>query len=420
MSLVEGVVKAVYDPNWSNILNVNAVFEVVGDIIDIIDPNDPEIVSVPSIESPNDSSHPIATSPTVATIPNTPTPTIGGATTASGTSTSNNGTVATVPTSTNNPPTNPGSAVASSSTTAVAVENTDFRAVSLVAYDDAKPARKAISTADGIGETLYYVTQKPLSTLSILPVNRRTGFTLKINPNLASAKIDKENIKWFANSKEIGAAKGNKKISVDKLEATDYTVRAEAGKPTTIEKQVKVKVVGRGYYKNTLSLASGNFENPLIKKVFEATKMVTKATVFIDKIPWIKRVQNKGFLKGGGINYFYNITAFEKEFERIEDTKSRLYFEETKTSGGFELGIEGEIVIWTWGLPLNKLPLPQWIINKINNVVTAEVNVVATASSGGELKSINQQRLYAESTIKETVKNGVDPAILKLDVAFGV
>ena len=38
MSLVNGVVKAVYDPNWSNILNVNAVIEVVGDIIDIIDP----------------------------------------------------------------------------------------------------------------------------------------------------------------------------------------------------------------------------------------------------------------------------------------------------------------------------------------------------------------------------------------------
>ena len=328
MSLVDGVVKAVYDPNWSNIINVNAVFEVVGDIIDIIDPNDPEIVSVPSIESPNDNSPPIATSPTVATIPNTPTPTIGGATTASGTSTSNNGTVATVPTSTNNPPTNPGSAVASSSTTAVAVENTDFRAVSLVAYDYAKPARKAISTADGIGETLYYVTQKPLSTLSILPANRKTGFTLKINPNLASAKIDKENIKWFANSKEIGAAKGNKKISVDKLEATDYTVRAEAGKPTTIEKQVKVKIVGSEYSSDKVEI-----EGSAIAKF---KKTLNELAQFVGTRVYNRRNKPQGETTNG----ILCDVSCQNSAQNIESDKNRLYYKEIKNVKKLEIGVK--------------------------------------------------------------------------------
>ena len=36
MSLVDGVVKAVYDPNWSNILNVNALINIAKDLVDVV------------------------------------------------------------------------------------------------------------------------------------------------------------------------------------------------------------------------------------------------------------------------------------------------------------------------------------------------------------------------------------------------
>ncbi len=267
----------------------------------------------------------------------------------------------------------------------------------------------------GAGETLYYINKPTVSKES-----KNTQFAITTNPTLDVNKIPKENIKWTFNSTAYNDNDGVLQFSKYVNENKDIKITATTGFSNSSSKSVNVKWVEEGYYKNTLSLESDNFKNPLIEKVFEATKMVNKATAFFDKIPFIKRVQNKGLLKSGGINYFYNIIAFQEEFKRQEDSKSRLYYEETKTTGGFELGIEGKATVWKWGLPFEDLPLPQWTIDKIKSVVTAEINIVASASSSGELKAVNIERLYAESTTKKTMENGVNPAILKLDIAFGV
>lgn len=266
------------------------------------------------------------------------------------------------------------------------------------------------------GETLYYVNK-------LLKTDHRNTEIKAVLSQTDLNKIPKEYIKWKINGVDDENKNGTTQIKIrlaDNNKVLNSTFTNISGSPEITTKDVSIKWVDEGYYKNSLSLASGNFKNKLIEKAFEATKMVEKATKLFDKIPFIKKVQNKGLLKESGIQYYYNIIPFEKEFRNVEDPDSRLYFGETKTGGGFELGIEGKATIWTMGLPLERLPLPEWTIQKIKKVVTAEINVVASAKSFGEVKAGVEERLYAESKTKKIVKSGVDPAILKLEMAFGV
>ncbi|EKT3958517.1 hypothetical protein NTJ28_002533, partial [Flavobacterium psychrophilum] len=368
-----------------NLLEIN-IFEPNPDIVDI-PLNTQTNTNIPNQNQGNTTQ--TITDPVVVTTNNT--------NSANTNTTNNSGNTSSTPESTNT--TN-----AATNNTPPTPEKLAFEATKLTASNSQNKKRIAKE-----GETLYYVNseKKP-----------KTDISLTINPNLAKDKI-KDYVHWFSNNTAIDKSEGLLKFRPKDLDK-NATIKSVAGSPTGSTKSVDVKFVDNGYYKNTLSLASGNFKNPLIKKAFEATKIVKNATDFLDKIPFIKKVQNKGLLKSGGINYFYTIIPFQEEFKRKEDLNSRLYYEETKTSGGFELGIEGKSVVWKWGLPFDALPLPQWTIDKIKEVVTAEVNIVASASSSGEMKAINEVRLYVESSTKKTTKNGVDPAILKLDIAFGV
>lgn len=266
------------------------------------------------------------------------------------------------------------------------------------------------------GQTLYFVS-KPGKT------NHRN---VEIKVNLSQAdinRIPKDQIKWKMNDIENKNKDGVTLFNVplaDNNKVLDYKFTNISGYPNVSTKDVSIKWVDEDFHKNSLSIASGNFKNPLIKKAFEATKMTEAATKFFDKIPFIKKVKDKGHLSEGGISYFYNIIPFEEEYRKKEDLVSRLYYEETTTTGGFEIGINGKATIWTIGLPFDKLPLPQWSIDKIKKVVTAEIKVVASASSSGEIKAVVEERLYVESKTKKTTKSKIDPAIVKLDIGFGV
>ncbi|MFK7108847.1 hypothetical protein V3R08_14605, partial [Flavobacterium oreochromis] len=404
--LIKGVVETSYNPDWVNVLDIEDYFPEVDIFNDAnnetVEANNPiNQVEQNTIGGTETNDNTPANTPVtpVTPLPN-PSPVVTTPTNVDPTANPiiTNPTTPTSPTA----PTKPENPIANTSSNDT---KDDFKSLMLTATDSKNKSRIAKE-----GETLYYIDKfKP------------TNIELTIDPKKLKNKND---VTWFSNStampNENGVLKFRTKVTDVYGTVREVTIKSLAGNPDKVKREVDLKWVKEGYVKNTFSFTSGNFKNPLIKKAFEATKMVKNATEFLDKIPFVKRVQNKGLLKSGEINYFYNITPFQEEFKRVEDTSTRLYYEETVTSGGFELGIEGKATVWKWGIPFDELPLPRWTIDKIKKYITAEVSIVASASSSGEMKAINEERLYVESSIRKTIKNGVDPAILKLDIAFGV
>ncbi|WP_038026125.1 hypothetical protein, partial [Tenacibaculum maritimum] len=176
----------------------------------------------------------------------------------------------------------------------------------------------------------------------------------------------------------------------------------------------------RDYQKIKISLSPDNFYDKVtsenIKKVLEATKLVEKYGKKLESFSFIKSTPKSSPV---GINWLYEIVPFESIAENKEDIKSRLYYREKKTKGGFKVALKGSVTVWKWGLPIKELPIPDWAVEKIEEYVTAEVKIEASADAFGEVKVVSEERKYVESNKWVEYKKSIDPAIIGLNVTFG-
>lgn len=252
---------------------------------------------------------------------------------------------------------------------------------------------------------------------------RNVDFSVHISPNLSKGDISLQDITWYYDTpntqSNLGKDYGVKDIHLNLTEQESiYSVNVKAGKPNLFEKGIDVVWFDKEY--NKTSLTVGSDSNPFLKKLLEATEMTEKASDLFDKIPFVKRVKDKNDFTNGSIGWYYKFIPFEQTVENKEDTESRLYYTEKKTRGGFELGLKGKVNIWTWGLPWDKIPIPDSAKKQIKDVLTAEINIVAGADVRGELIGEQIEKKEIESNEWESVSKGVNPAAVSLNVEFGV
>jgi len=147
--------------------------------------------------------------------------------------------------------------------------------------------------------------------------------------------------------------------------------------------------------------------------------MMDGVTNTLNKIPFFKKVQSDSTLTNK-IGWYFNIIPFQRITSNIEDKESRLYYTKQLTKGGFNLGLKGSLKYTIWGIPYDKLPLPDWAINKARQYLTAEVNLVLNANAKGEVMGELEKRNYVESTTWETKKSSINPAAVSLSMKGGV
>ena len=269
------------------------------------------------------------------------------------------------------------------------------------------------------GEILYLA-----KSASVLSAERKVDFSVYIkNKNLSQADISSQAITWYYDlpntQYNLGKDFGQKDIHLNLTEQDEpYSVKVKAGNPNLLEKGIEVVWFDKEYNKTSLTVESAS--NPFLKKLMEATKMTEKASDLFDKIPFVKRVKDKNDFTNGSIGWYYKIIPFERTVENKEDSESRLYYTEKKTKGGFEIGLKGRVNIWTWGLPWDKIPIPDAAKKEIKDVLTAEISIVAGADVRGELIGEQIEKKKIESNEWETVSKGVNPAAVSLNVQFGV
>ena len=264
------------------------------------------------------------------------------------------------------------------------------------------------------GEVLYLVDPP-----SVSDTYKEVRYGITTNPKtIDESKI--RNIKWYKdeNRPENQLAINTTEIARNIKEDDNTTTYVYAGNPNHLTKGIGVKWVGRDYRKTKFTI--GTSSNPFLKKALEASKTTEKVTKYFNKIPFIKKVKDKAGFKNGSIGYYFNVVPFMQVTENIEDANSRLYYTDRQISGGFNLGMKGSVTIWTWGLPTDKLPIPGWVKTKVKDILVAEVNVVAKASVGGELMIKTVEKKWVESKDWKQISHGVNPAIVKLNMAFGV
>ena len=294
----------------------------------------------------------------------------------------------------------------------IKVQRTAFTMIELYASDANNTDRLAKS-----GQTLYLM--KALGVTNPNDRNRRVNFT--VGTSAKTAEISEEDIVWDYSDINGTRIYDRGEINIVRNiweRDLSFKTSVEVGNPVKSTKSIDVEWFERDYNKTKFSLSSD--DNPFLKKVMEATKMTENASKFFDKIPFIKKVKDKGAFSNSGINWFFEITPFEQTLENKEEEESPLYFTEKTIRGGFEAGLRGKVNIWTWGLPWNKLPIPDAAVKKLKSVITAEINIVASADVKGELigESIEKKILGSEKW--KTESQGVNPAALSLNAAFGV
>ena len=174
----------------------------------------------------------------------------------------------------------------------------------------------------------------------------------------------------------------------------------------------------RDFQKSELKLASD--ANPTIKKALEATEITKIASKFFDKIPFIKKAKDKGAFKDDVISWYINIIPFDQSTENKEDSNSRLYYKEKRIRGGFEAGLKGKAKIWTWGIPYEKLPIPDAIVKEMKEVLTAEINIVAKADATSSLFTETKEKQTIGNKDWELISKGISPSFIALNAAFGV
>ena len=161
----------------------------------------------------------------------------------------------------------------------------------------------------------------------------------------------------------------------------------------------------------------GSSANPFLKKALELTEETESLTKLLEKIPFIKKI-NKDELSTD-VGFYFDIIPFEQSKENFEDQKSRLYYTEKTTTGGFDVGLKGEAKWTVWGLPYDKLPLPDWIIEEAREYLIMEVYVVANAQAGGELRVELLERKKIEQDQWVEISKSINPALIKLNVGLG-
>ncbi|SFZ81286.1 hypothetical protein [Tenacibaculum maritimum] len=250
---------------------------------------------------------------------------------------------------------------------------------------------------------------------------KKVDYGIKISPRLKEKEIPKYHIQWSFDTNKNPEYYG-KKTFTRNLRARDvkYVTSVHIGSPNKLEKSVDVKWVKRDYQKIKISLSPDNFYDKVtsenIKKVLEATKLVEKYGKKLESFSFIKSIPKSSPV---GINWLYEIVPFESIAENKEDIKSRLYYREKKTKGGFKVALKGSVTVWKWGLPIKELPIPDWAVEKIEEYVTAEVKIEASADAFGEVKVVSEERKYVESNKWVEYKKSIDPAIIGLNVTFG-
>lgn len=274
----------------------------------------------------------------------------------------------------------------------------EFKFIELYALHSQKRLAKS-------GEILYLIN--PPSKASI-------EYGLKIDSELNEDLMSPNSIQWSYDGEEqyFSRAKTNVTRSLEESDNI-ITTSVTAGNPNAIEKSVDVKWVDEKFEKYKLSLGS---DNPLIKKAFEATKLVEKYGKKLEKLSFIKSTDTSSPV---GITWYYNIVPFESIESNIEDENSRLYYRNRTIKGGFDVGIKGKVVIWTWGLPFDKFPIPDWAKEKIKDYITAKVDIVAKADASGKLRVVSVDKKWVESNEWKEVSKSVNPAVIALTASFG-
>lgn len=162
--------------------------------------------------------------------------------------------------------------------------------------------------------------------------------------------------------------------------------------------------------------------SPIIKQIFEATEMMGDVSNYLDKIPFFKKAQENETLSNE-IGWYFNVLPFEQIKINKEDNTSRLYFTEKTIKGGFDLGLKGSIKYTVWGIPydkLEKLPVPEWAIDKAKELLVAEVNLVLNADAKGEVVAEAIERKYVESDQWNLYKEQINPASVSFGLSGGV
>ena len=286
-------------------------------------------------------------------------------------------------------------------------ERKEFELTELTATHKDKPKRIAKS-----GETLYLLTDKK---------SKKVDYDLDLNPKLNNQSFSNQDITWYyeAPNQQTSLGKDYGKPSITRSlfhEPKINTTSVKAGYPNLVEKSVDVKWFDREYNKS--SFVIGTSSSDLLKKALELSELTEKFTKNLEKIPFIKRVK-KGQIENG-IGFYFDIIPFQKTLENEEDIKSRLYYTKKEIEGGFEAGLNGSTKYTIWGVPYDKLPLPEWAIEKAREYFILELYVFGEAKAGGELKVKRVERKFIEDDKWTKISEVVDPALLKLNMTFGL
>jgi hypothetical protein len=397
--LISGEIIASYDPSWKGIVDGDKLVDDISDLIDgfvelnFFGPNDDIPESTPKLENNtpvevNNTptiTNPVITSPTVTNPVVTSPPIVDN---------KPNTTVNSSPTNT--------TAQSNNTTPVVAPQKVDFKSIEL-SVNESKTKRIAKE-----GQTLYYVKGSSKKT-------PKTDLVLTITPpNLAKDKI-KNNVHWFSNNTAIDKSEGALKIKPKDLNK-DATIKSVAGFPNETPRIVDVKFINAEYSKTKFTI--GTSSNEFLQKALELTKIGDKLAKTLAKIPFIKRAKTKGKFESG-IGFYYDMIPFEMEVQNEEDIKSRLYYTSKTISGGVELGLEGTAKFTVLGIPYDKLPLPDYVIEAAKKDIVLDIYVTAKASAGGDIKMEYVEKKMAEQNSWKKVSQGVNPAVIKLDLEFG-
>ncbi len=255
------------------------------------------------------------------------------------------------------------------------------------------------------GETLYVLED------SEEPVN------LKIDTDSKISTTNLNNITWYKTNTEVQNIFDQNKTSLTLPNSEKNKIKylVEVGNPLSLKKDVDVEWFEKDYSKTKVTIGSGS--NSFVKKALELTELTKKYSEKLDKIPFIRRARKNENISNG-IGFYFDIIPFQKTLENIEDQNSRLYYTKKTIVGGFDVGLSGTTKWTVFGIPYEKIPGPKWIKDKAQEYVVAEVYVSATAKAGGELKAKQIEHKFVESNRWENISSGVDPALIKLDVAL--
>ena len=390
--LINGVVETTYDPSWGNVVDLD------------------DFVEVDIFTNPTDTSNNGSTTTPI----NENTPTSGSNTnstqnnnnTTGNSSNNSSGTTSTSNPTTNSPnnPTNPNQPPVNNNNPSNNTANEDdkFKSTKLVIFDDKFRVRIANE-----GETLYYVGKfKPTD--------------IKLTLNTPKSKVNPKDITWFRNTSRLTELEG--KLTFKLVEPTtelgvnNFTIKSLAGKPNKIEKIVNIKWVEESYISESVSIGTSTI--PFLKKASELTKISEKINGLLEKIPFFKKAKKNEKLDAD-VGFYFDIIPFKKELINTEDENSRLYYSKKTTSGGLECGIEGSAKFIVWGLPYDKLPLPDRFIRIAKEYVTFDVYITAKANAGGDIKfKYIEKKMVEQNHWREDYK-GFNPAFIKFDMEFG-